>query len=299
MLKLVDNISEANCATHSGTMHADDVFSTAFLDLYLENVNLLRTTSIDPEKYPNIIVYDIGRGKLDHHQKDAKVRENGIKYCSFGLIWKEYGREYLKKININNYEEVFTYFDKDLVEQIDAIDNGVFPKIESSYKVKTLFDVIKLFNPGINSNQDMNEQFIKAETIAKEIIKQEIINCIGKVETQNKINKYLENNTNNYLILDEYLPYEEFILSSELGNNIVFVIYPSTRGGYCIKTVPKSVKDHTARMDFPKSWGGLENEDLEKESGIKDITFCHTGLFIVSCKTKTAAIEVVNKLLGE
>ena len=40
-------------------------------------------------------------------------------------------------------------------------------------------------------------------------------------------------------------------------------------------------------------------EELEEITGIKDITFCHTNLFLVSCKTKSSAIEVVNKLLNE
>lgn len=297
MLKLVNTIEEANFATHSGSMHADEVFATAFLELYFEDIKLLRTTNINPSEHENILVYDIGRGRFDHHMVDAKTRDNGIKYCSFGLLWQEFGRDFLTKRNIDNVEEVFNYFDKDFVEQIDAIDNGVFPNIQSNYKVKTMFDVIKLFNPSIGSDQDENTQFIKVEAIAREILEQEILNCIGKVQTKHKIDKYLENNNNRYLILDEYLPYEEFVLNSSLGEKILFVIYPSTRGGYCIKTVPVSVKDRSNRMSFPKEWGGLDDEELEKVSGIKDITFCHANLFLVSTKTKEAALEVVNKLI--
>ena len=36
MIVLVKDIKEATCVTHSGTMHADEVFATAFLDLYLK-----------------------------------------------------------------------------------------------------------------------------------------------------------------------------------------------------------------------------------------------------------------------
>ena len=35
MMKLVNDIKEANCITHGGTMHADEVFATAFLEMYL------------------------------------------------------------------------------------------------------------------------------------------------------------------------------------------------------------------------------------------------------------------------
>ena len=86
MVRVVHNINEANCVTHSGTMHADEVFATAFLELYLKDVSVYRTKSVDLTKIPdNILVYDIGRGKYDHHQEDALKRDNGITYSSFGL----------------------------------------------------------------------------------------------------------------------------------------------------------------------------------------------------------------------
>lgn len=74
-------------------------------------------------------------------------------------------------------------------------------------------------------------------------------------------------------------------------------MYPSNRGGYGIKTIKKSLEDKTDRLPFPESWAGLEKEELEKVSGIKDIEFCHTGRFLVTCKTKEAAYQVLDKVL--
>ena len=91
-MELVRDIYEANCITHSGTMHTDDIFSTAFLNLYLGNIKVFRTTDIPLDINKDVIIYDIGRGKFDHHQEDALKRENGITYCGFGLLWKEFGR---------------------------------------------------------------------------------------------------------------------------------------------------------------------------------------------------------------
>ena len=148
MIKIVNNEQHANCITHSGTMHADEVFSTAFLEMYLKDVRVYRTNYIDNSKVQeNTIIYDVGRGKYDHHQPEAAKRENDITYCSFGLLWKEYGKEFLKNYDIKYVDEVWNGIDKDLVEYIDADDNGQFPKIEAPYKVKTLPGIIKLFNP--------------------------------------------------------------------------------------------------------------------------------------------------------
>lgn len=114
MVKIVNNINEANCITHSGTMHADEVFATAFLDLYLEDVKVFRTNNVD-DYSGDALVYDIGRGKYDHHQIDAVKRDTGITYSSLGLLWKEFGRDFLKKYDFSNIEEVWNGIDKDLI----------------------------------------------------------------------------------------------------------------------------------------------------------------------------------------
>lgn len=298
MITLVKDIKDANCITHSGTMHADEIFATAFLELYKDNIKLFRTNN--PTGNDKAIIYDIGKGKFDHHQLDAKVRENGIKYCAFGLLWEEYGKKYLKDLEIEDIDEVYDYFIKDFVEQIDAIDNGVFPKIEAKFKVKTLSDIFKLFNPSSFSDEDENTQFLKAENLAKIILEEEILNCVGKVKTSNIINELIEKNKNKtFLILDKYMPYEEFLISNEKANDILFVIYPSNREGYCIKTVPKSTTDKSTRLDFPKNWGGLTDEELERESGIEGLTFCHATLFLAVAKDLETAIKVVNKAIEE
>ncbi len=296
MISFVKNIQDANCITHSGTMHADDVFATAFLELYFGDVKLFRTTSVNfDEVDSNALVYDVGRRKFDHHQVDALKRENGITYCSFGLLWKEFGKDFLKKRNIEYIDEVFEGIDKDLIEGIDADDNGIFPKIEADYKVKTTSSIVKLFNPSFNSDEDESEQFLKAEALAKMIFEEEILYINGKVIAAKKVECLLENRNKEkkYLVLDEFLPYEETLLNVEDANNILFVAYPSNRVGYAIKTVPKSLEDRTARMDFPEEWAGLCNEELENVSKINGLKFCHLGRFIVSCTNK----EVVYKVL--
>ncbi len=298
MLKVVTNPLEANCITHSGTMHADEVFATAFLELYLKEVKVYRTPSL-PDNIPHeAIIYDIGRGEFDHHQIDAKRRENNIPYSSIGLLWNHFGRKYLETCKIENVEEVFLGVDKDLIEGIDADDNGVFPKIEANYKVKTISNIIKIFNPSYDSNEVESEQFQKAVELAKRILQEEIIYITGKVKADIIVQQELSNIKENqkYLILEKYLPYEDTILNSEQANSILFVAFPSNRGGYAIKTIPKSITDKTARLEFPKEWAGLTDEELEQASGIKGLRFCHTSRFIVTCDTIDTVYKVMEKL---
>ena len=97
MLNIVKNLVDANCITHSGKFHADEVMATVILEKIMP-VNLLRITKV-PETISNIIVFDVGGGKFDHHQENKNgERENGIPYASAGLIWKEFGLKIIEEI---------------------------------------------------------------------------------------------------------------------------------------------------------------------------------------------------------
>lgn len=292
MIKIVNDIRCAKFITHSGVFHADDVFATAFLDLYFTNISVIRLDSVPLNVDNDVIIYDIGKGKFDHHQKEARIRDNGIKYSSFGLLFEEYGLSFLERLKIENKEEVYDYLVKDFILSIDAIDNGEFPSVTANYKVKTVSDIIKLYNPSYGSNDTSNENFVKAVNVAESIFSFELKNVCGKVKASKKVKELLKNNNSDILLLDEYLPYEEVILT---GNyNTKLVIYPSNRGGYCVKTVPISLEDKNSRVYFPLKWAGLVNEDLEKTSGIKDITFCHVNRFLVATKSLEAALKVAS-----
>lgn len=293
-MKVVNNINEANCVTHSGTMHADEVFATAFLDLYLDDVRVFRTSKIDGD-ITDKIIYDIGRGKFDHHQLDAEKRDNGITYSSIGLLWREFGRNFLRKFDYENIEEVFNGIDKDLIEGIDADDNGFFPKIEANYKVKNIPNIIKIFNPSFDSGENETEQFIKAVNLAKMILEEEVIYINGKVISDKKVTEIINNSdvSKGYLYLDEYIPFDDAIFGHSEGDKILFVAYPSNRGGYAIKTVGKNSNDRTSRKLFPEEWAGLQGMELEEVSGIVGLNFCHTGRFIVNC----SSLDAMNKVL--
>ena len=282
MITLVKDINVADGITHNGTMHDDEVFATAFLSLYFDNFKVARVSEVPKDISTKTIIYDIGKGKFDHHQTDARIRDNGIKYSSFGLLFEEYGLSYLKKLKLKNTKAIYNYLVKDFIEAIDAIDNGIFPEIKSIYKIKTVSDVIKIFNPSYGSNDKEDEQFIKAVSLAESILTEELKNVIGKVEAGVKVKKILNKTKGPILILDEYLPYEETVLTSLSGKKILFAIYPSNRGGYGIKTIPISTTDKTSRVYFPKEWGGLTNDALEKVTGIKGSLFCHTNRFLMT-----------------
>ena len=113
---LLEQIKKPNAKafTHSGKFHADDVFSSALL-LYLNpQITITRGNRV-PEEYDGI-VFDIGRGRYDHHQRDSRVRENGVPYAAFGLLGEELGGEILG-------ETLAQRFDEEFVQPLDNNDN--------------------------------------------------------------------------------------------------------------------------------------------------------------------------------
>ena len=100
--------------THGSKFHSDDVFATAFLKIINPGIEIIRGFEV-PEDFDGI-VYDIGRGKFDHHQQDKEYRDNGCPYAAFGLVWREFGEYYVGT-------EEAERFDHEFVQPLDESDN--------------------------------------------------------------------------------------------------------------------------------------------------------------------------------
>ncbi len=98
MSRLIEQIKQKDaCAfTHGGKFHADDVFSSALLLYINPEISITRGNSV-PDDFTGI-VFDIGRGEFDHHQKDSRIRENGVPYAAFGLLWESVGADILGEV---------------------------------------------------------------------------------------------------------------------------------------------------------------------------------------------------------
>ena len=107
-----------------------------------------------PEEFDGI-VFDIGRGRYDHHQKDSRVRENGVPYAAFGLLWEELGKEILG-------EELAEKFDEAFVQPLDNNDN--------TGEKNELATLIGNFNPSWDAKGGSDEAFFQAVSVAGMIL---------------------------------------------------------------------------------------------------------------------------------
>ena len=299
-IEVTKDINRANCITHSGTFHADEVFATVLLSLVLDNINILRINEVDESKiYKEAIIYDVGLGELDHHQAGGNgKRNNGISYAACGLIWKKYGIRILENIGISsdNIDYLFNKIDKNLIQFIDANDNGITPSIKTDYKYISLASIIASFNPNWDEDVDADIRFMDAINLAKIVVKNEFESEISKLKAKSKVENAINCSENDIMILDEFMPWKEFIFESNLNKakDILYVVFPSNRGGYNVYAVPKEEGSFENRKSFPKEWAGLRDENLQKVTGVKTARFCHNACFICTAETKEDAMKLAN-----
>lgn len=296
-VKITKNINEANLITHDSKFHPDDIFSTVLLSKIIKNPVLYRTSTV-PEN-TNAIIYDVGFGKFDHHGPNAKMRTEKIKYCSFGLLWDEYGKEYLKSITNSNIDDLHKVIEEKLVMQINGIDNGVFPTITADYELTDLDKIIDMFNPTWDEEPNFDEAFLKALNIAEIIFDNVLRNEISKMKAKEIVLSKIDTVENNILILDKYIPYNDAVFSSSnpKAKDIKVVILPSNRGGYCVKPITVSKESKELLINFPKEYFGLHDEELQKISGIKTARFVHSTGFLGTAETLEDAILLAKKAL--
>ena len=291
MSSLSEQIKKNNASafTHSGKFHADDVFSAALL-LYLNpEINISRGNKV-PEDFDGI-VFDIGRGQYDHHQKDSRVRENGVPYAAFGLLWETLGEEILG-------QELAEKFDQSFVQPLDNNDN--------TGEKNELATLIGNFNPAWDAQGGNDEAFFQAVSVAGMILENKFERYRGNERADKRVEELLEahemailsgkkgKEESKILVLPEFVPCQKRLSETE----IAFVIFPSNRGGYCIQPQKKEYSLNY-KCSFPVEWLGLENEKLIEKTGLESAGFCHKGGFLMTAGTLEDAIKACEISLEE
>lgn len=289
-------IATANAITHSGIFHADDVFATVLLSKILPEVKVCRTFRVPEDVAEDVIVYDIGGGIYDHHQRSFnETRENGIKFSSFGLLWRKFGMQLLS--NIQNAELVYDLFDKSFVTGIDAVDNGQVERSETDVQVMSVSNVISAFNPNWDEKANADESFLKAVEFAEIIFDNALNSAISKAKAKTGIENAIENSENGIMILDEFMPWQEYIFSSQnaKAEDLLYVVFPSNRGGYNVNAVPDALGSFGQRKSLPEAWAGLKGAEFSEVSGIATANFCHPAKFICGADTFDDALALARK----
>ena len=196
--------------------------------------------------------------------------------------------------NLKEQQEVAEKVDTILIQQIDAQDNGV-DVMTSQVPIMTLCDIIYTFIPTGAGEDEIEKGFFEAVEFAKKILYKTTKKFVDSYENYRMIKNELKKQNvkqSHILVLEKSVPWKDTVLELDRNENVLYVVYQDVTGSWCTQTVPKEANSFAARKDLPKTWGGLNNDDLSKLTGIENCTFCHPALFICGNKTKEGAISM-------
>lgn len=274
---IIKNFNYTTALTHSGVFHADDVFSAAFLRMLNPDIKISRAFKAPDETSADTIIFDIGFGQYDHHQKDAEVRDNGIKYAAFGLLWRDFSYKIMS-------EEYAGRFDREFIQPLDNTDNGG--------DINAMYSSIMSFAPNWDEeNQNMDEAFFRAVDFAEDVLRREFRRIEASEKAEQEVRTALENSGGEIVVLERFCPWESVLIPSTAK----FVVFPSLRGGYSAQAVPTVIGGRDQKIPFPTKWAGKKSQELQEY--VNGMTFCHPGGFMVSTKTVEQAVSACKKAL--
>jgi len=278
--------------THSGTFHADEVTACALLLLFdmIDPDRIFRTR--DPAKLSTCqFVCDVGgeynpsENKFDHHQSSYKGE-----LSSAGMVWLHFKNQ--KFVD----EDVYHYFNRFLIQGVDAHDNG---KGESEPGVCTFSNVISNFVPTRYdaSNDEQDASFLEAVKFALGHLRRLLDRFNYVQQCKQKVVEAMKTKQK-YLHFEESLPWlDAFFENGGEQHPALFVIMPSGNH-WKLRGIPPTSNDRMkVRVPLPQQWAGLLDNELKKESGIPGAIFCHKGRFISVWETKEDAYAALKDVL--
>ncbi|MCQ0092297.1 MYG1 family protein [Roseovarius sp. M141] len=297
--------------THSGGFHADELLSSVILTRLFPEAELIRSRDkawITPGE--DRIIYDVG-GQFDaaaeifdHHQRPNPLREDGQPYSSFGLIWKQYGRDYLRAMDVpeQDIEAIHGSFDRGFVLPVDLLDNGAVNAAEAGplFAGLTLPVLLESLKPVFDDREDGADDraFMAALPVARTFVEAQIRRKAAKYRAEAMVMAAIEAaGEGRVLELPMGMPFRAGVEKAG-ADHLLFVIHP--RGSdWALTTIRMGDDTFDNRADLPAAWAGLTDDALEAASGVSGAKFCHNGRFIAVAASREAVVKMADIAVAE
>ena len=293
-------IIKMKVSTHDGRFHADEIFAIAVLNLVFPDLEIVRSRDEKVYKNADIIVdvghvYDPGKLIFDHHQRTFTLkRKSGIPYASFGLVWRHFGEL------LCGSPEIADHIDSAIVQAIDADDNGIdiCEATINGIGFHTLSDIIESFVPRHVADEDKVQKgfdralnfatsYMKKQIkLAKELFEEALPNIRGAIKSAEdpRILKFKK--------FDK--TWLNFI--SKESEEALFVIFPTHRQTWAIRSVPHEGKKFEYGKLLPAEWGGRQ-KDFAAICDVEDALYCHNGCFLAEADSLKGADKLADLAL--
>ena len=297
--------------THSGGFHADELLSSVILTRLFADAELVRSRDkawITPGE--GRIIYDVGGQYdaeariFDHHQKPNPLREDGQPYSSFGLIWAQYGRDFLRALDVpeHDVEKIHASFDRGFVLPVDLLDNGAVDASAAGplFSGLTLPALLESLKPAFDDREEGADDraFAAAVPVARAFVEDRIRRSAAKYRAEAMVLAAIEAaGEGRILELPMGMPFRAGVEAAG-ADHLLFVVHP--RGSdWALTTIRTGDDTFATRADLPAAWAGLTDEALEAASGVPGAKFCHNGRFIAVASSRDAIVAMAELAVAE
>lgn len=289
--------------THSGGFHADEVLSSVILTRLHPQARIMRTRDADwitPAE--GRIIYDVGRDFdaarmiFDHHQKSPPLRDDGQPYSSFGLIWRQFGRDYLAALQVPEADlgAIHAAIDVDLVLPIDLVDNGALSPTGplADLSLPMLLESLKPVFDDRSPDAD-DRAFDGAVAIARAFVEAAVARKAAKYRAEAVVMAAIAAaGDGRVLELPMGMPFRSAITAAG-ADHLLFVIHPRDTD-WALTGIRRDADGFALRADLPAAWAGLTDGAFEAASGVPGARFCHNARFIAVAADRDAALRLAD-----
>jgi uncharacterized UPF0160 family protein len=282
--------------THPGNFHADEVFAVATLALTTDEPPLVVRTRDEGVLAACDVRVDVGgrsdpsTGDFDHHQRGgAGERPNGIRYASFGLVWREHG------IALTASQDAADAIDQRIVQGVDANDTGqtIMTSLVGDVRPMSISGIIGAMNAAWDeelTSQEEDARFADAVDLARRILERELAGAAAFGRAQQLVRAAIARAGDPRVVeLDRNMPWREAVVTE--APEALFVAYPKS-DGWGLQAVPRELGQFANRLDLPEEWAGRSGADLARVSGVPDAVFCHAARFYASAGSRAGVMAL-------
>jgi len=281
--------------THNGPFHADEVTAIALLNVCTEegvnlqknrgmfcadhpHANIIRTRNPDTIAEAGIVVdvgavYDAKLMRFDHHQGDFQRLGSLNHLSSAGMVL-----QHLMDEGALTYEQGDTLFDA-LITGVDLVDNGT--QYNANFNQMNYSQIISLFNPIADTEENVNKLMDKAIAFASELIRNLLRRHDLKEAYGEVVRKAVDaaNPHTDILELPTFIPdYLHIMQDIDAFENFERVIwFDAIQNDWRVRAMPDAPNSMALRIP------------LGDGVGIQTLVFVHKSRFIGSTRTKADA----------
>lgn len=223
-------------------------------------------------------------------------------------MWKKFGHDYLKAVakkelpfnpSAKVIDESFKRIDTDFMTMIDLNDNGQLTAYvdeisqADTHKEKEIVGalnelyqaspdipfIVAMMNIPNATGAEQDKAFAATVKMLRTILLNTAINALTTESGIDKVLSFYHGGP--MLIIHERLPWTQAVLNHpDEFKDCLIAVYPDRNMRWRVQSLPVSkAQRFKNRLSAPKEWRGLNDVELDKVTGLKNLTFIHKSGF--------------------